>query len=77
MRQFEFIQARWCNDGDAFGLARDKDFLLSPGDPEGKMTINGHPPRFLHPQPALVTTARRRLLLRAGPHGLALLCGIA
>ena len=30
-RQFEVVQRLWCNDGNAFGLGNDKDYLL--GDP--------------------------------------------
>ena len=55
-RQFETIQALWIDDGDPFGLGRDKDFLVGePHGTEGKMTIPGHPPFFLKPQPRFVT----------------------
>jgi len=27
-RQFETVQRQWCNDGNAFGLGNDKDYLL-------------------------------------------------
>lgn len=55
-RQFETIQALWIDDGDPFGLGRDKDFLVGePYGTEGKMTIQGHPPHFLKPQPRFVT----------------------
>ncbi|MDA0180478.1 Dyp-type peroxidase [Solirubrobacter phytolaccae] len=55
-RQFETIQALWIDDGDPFGLGRDKDFLVGePHGTEGKMTIQGHPPHFLKPQPRFVT----------------------
>jgi Dyp-type peroxidase family len=55
-RQFETIQALWVDDGDPFGLGRDKDFLIGePHGTEGKMTIQGHPPFFLKPQPRFVT----------------------
>ena len=55
-RQFETIQALWVDDGDPFGLGRDKDFLVGePHGTEGKMTIQGHPPFFLKPQPRFVT----------------------
>ncbi|MEA2274746.1 MAG: hypothetical protein QOI98_3454, partial [Solirubrobacteraceae bacterium] len=40
-RQFEVIQARWLNDGDAFGLGDDRDFVVGTGSPDGKMTIAG------------------------------------
>jgi Dyp-type peroxidase family len=55
-RQFEVIQSRWVNDGDAFGLRGDRDFLIGTGSPEGKMTIPGDPPTLLAPQPDFVTT---------------------
>jgi Dyp-type peroxidase family len=55
-RQFETIQALWIDDGDPFGLGRDKDFLVGePFGTAGKMTIQGHPPFFLKPQPRFVT----------------------
>ncbi|MBE2318975.1 Dyp-type peroxidase [Solirubrobacter sp. CPCC 204708] len=55
-RQFETVQALWIDDGDPFGLGRDKDFLVGePHGTEGKMTIQGHPPHFLKPQPRFVT----------------------
>lgn len=55
-RQFETVQALWIDDGDPFGLGRDKDFLVGePHGTRGKMTIQGHPPHFLSPQPRFVT----------------------
>jgi Dyp-type peroxidase family len=55
-RQFETIQGLWVDDGDPFGLGRDKDFLIGePFGTEGKMTIPGQPPYFLKPQPRFVT----------------------
>lgn len=55
-RQFEVVQGSWINDGDAFGLGAEKDFLLAEDDPEGKMTIQGAPPTWLTPRPSFVTT---------------------
>jgi Dyp-type peroxidase family len=52
-RQFEFVQAQWCNDGNAFGLGSDPDFIVGPD--AGKMTIQGNPPRFV-PMRRYVTT---------------------
>jgi Dyp-type peroxidase family len=55
-RQFETIQALWIDDGDPLGVGADKDFLIGePHGTEGKMTIPGHPPFFLKPQPRFVT----------------------
>jgi Dyp-type peroxidase family len=54
-RQFEVIQAHWLNDGDAFGLGGEKDFLLSDEDPRGIMSLPGCTPRFLKPRPSFVT----------------------
>jgi Dyp-type peroxidase family len=46
-RQFEFVQGQWCNDGNAFGLGAEADFLLGTGDGATRMTIQGAPPVFL------------------------------
>ena len=54
-RQFEFVQAQWFNDGNAFRLGDDKDVLLGDHDGTGKALIPGHPPSFVHPLPRLVT----------------------
>ncbi len=55
-RQFEGIQTQWINDGNAFGLGHDKDFLLGDSNTTDKMTVQGNPPFFLSPQPSFVTT---------------------
>jgi Dyp-type peroxidase family len=52
-RQFEFVQAQWMGDGNAFGLGSDPDFIAGPA--AGKMTIQGTPPRFV-PMRSFVTT---------------------
>ncbi len=48
VRQFEVIQGQWLNGGNAFWLGADKD-LLTAGAPgsNGKMTIQGDPPRYI------------------------------
>ncbi|HLM50795.1 MAG TPA: Dyp-type peroxidase [Solirubrobacteraceae bacterium] len=57
-RQFEVVQRGWVDDGDAFGLGDDRDFLIGRGSPDGKMTIprRGGAPVVLTPQPDFVTT---------------------
>ena len=68
LRQFEVIQGKWLNDGDAFWLGGETD-LLTAGrhplsqDPEaepafgtGRMTIQGKPPRYITAGLPFVTT---------------------
>jgi Dyp-type peroxidase family len=69
-RQFETIQALWCNDGNIFRLGDDKDFLLGDGEGSGKMTIQGDPPRFLTHQPSFVVTKGTEYLFQPGITGL-------
>ncbi len=54
-RQFEFVQAQWFNDGNAFRLGDDKDVLLGDHDGTGKAVVPGRPPLLIHPLPRLVT----------------------
>jgi Dyp-type peroxidase family len=55
-RQFEGIQTQWINDGNAFHLGHDKDYLLGDSGTTDKMTVQGSPPFMLAPQPAFVNT---------------------
>jgi Dyp-type peroxidase family len=75
-RQFETVQALWIDDGDPFGLGPDKDFLVGePHGTAGKMTIQGHPPFFIKPQPRFVTMRGGEYLFRPSMTGLRFLAG--
>jgi deferrochelatase/peroxidase EfeB len=65
-RQFEVIQAQWCNDGNAFQLGGDKDYFLGDGRGTGKFTIQGSPPHFARAQPLVVLTRGCEYLLMPG-----------
>ncbi|MFZ0089738.1 MAG: hypothetical protein WAL63_09550 [Solirubrobacteraceae bacterium] len=64
-RQFETVQAQWCNDGNAFGLGDDRDFLFADRD-DGKVTIEGAPPFFGSSRAGLVRTRGCEYLLTPG-----------
>jgi len=74
-RQFETVQAQWCNDGDAFGLGDDRDYLLGDTGGTGKMTIpvRGSSPRFIAAQPDIVLTRGSEYLFTPGIRALRLL----
>jgi Dyp-type peroxidase family len=65
-RQFEVIQSQWCNDGNAFRLGNDKDYLLGDNKGTGKVTIQGRPPHFAQAQPLVVLTRGCEYLLMPG-----------
>jgi Dyp-type peroxidase family len=46
-RQFEIVQQRWCNDGNAFGLGAEADPIAGPADRPVRHMIEGTPPRFV------------------------------
>jgi hypothetical protein len=71
-RQFESVQRQWLNDGNAFQLGRDTDFLLgASADANGKMTVQGDPPFFFAPQAPFVITRGGEYLFVPGITGLA------
>jgi Dyp-type peroxidase family len=43
-RQFELIQGKWLNDGDAFWLGAEKDFLTIPAPAAEQTLADGGPP---------------------------------
>jgi len=45
-RQFEIVQERWCNDGNAFGLGAEPDPIAGPPGRPVRHVIEGDPPRF-------------------------------
>jgi Dyp-type peroxidase family len=55
-RQFEIVQERWLNDGDAFGLGRTPDPLAGAVAAGGaRLEFGGRPPRFATAMHAFVT----------------------
>lgn len=77
-RQFEFVQAQWLNDGNAFRLGDDQDLLLGPQDQDGvrKMTVPGSPPFFLGPLSRLVTVRGGEYFFCPGLNGLRFLAAL-
>lgn len=59
---FEFIQKHWINDGHAFGLGPDPDFLLQQREGDeplaGKIVIQGSTPSVLQPPDDPFVTVR-------------------
>ncbi|WP_369255269.1 Dyp-type peroxidase [Geodermatophilus amargosae] len=71
-RQFETVQAHWCNDGDTFGLGDDRDWFIGGAGGSGKMTIptrDGRP-RFVAVHPDLVVTRGTEYLFAPGMRAL-------
>ncbi len=64
-RQFEVVQGQWSDDGNAFGLGAEQDFLLGSRK-TGKMTIEGDPPFFVGRDARLVITRGCEYLLMPG-----------
>jgi Dyp-type peroxidase family len=74
-RQFEGIQTQWVNDGNAFRLGHDKDYLVGDSGTTNKMTVQGDPPFMLAPQPSFVTTRGGEYLFVPGLAALRFLAG--
>jgi Dyp-type peroxidase family len=54
-RQFEFVQAHWMSDGNAFRLGTDRDVLSGATEAGNKFVVQGAPPVFAKPTTPLVT----------------------
>jgi Dyp-type peroxidase family len=54
-RQFEFVQAHWMSDGNAFRLGSDRDVLSGAAEAGNKFVVQGKPPTFVQPTQPLVT----------------------
>lgn len=54
-RQFEFVQAHWMSDGNAFRLGTDRDLLSGATEEGNKFVIQGTPPTFVKQTKPLVT----------------------
>ncbi len=77
LRQFEIVQQRWCNDGNAFGLGHEPDPLAGAGgaqSPPARAIVAARPPAIAGPFHGLVTcrggeylVAPSRRALRALP----------
>jgi hypothetical protein len=62
-RQFEFIQKRWVNDGNAFTLGDDRDLFAGTDQPLPKMVIQGARPYLLERRPIVFTRGCQYLLM--------------
>jgi len=75
-RQFEIVQARWLNDGDAFGLGRAPDPVAGAVPDHGaRVTFGGRPPRYATAFRAFVTPRGGEYLFVPGIAGLRALAG--
>ena len=54
-RQFEFVQAHWMADGNAFRLGTDRDVLAGASEEGNKFVAQGNPPTFVQPTTPVVT----------------------
>jgi Dyp-type peroxidase family len=54
-RQFEFVQAHWMSDGNAFRLGTDRDPVSGAAEDGNKFVVQGEPPVFVKPERPLVT----------------------
>jgi Dyp-type peroxidase family len=62
-RQFEFIQRRWMNDGNAFGLGDDRDVCAGIERTPSKAVIPGHRPYLLDRRQVVFTRGCQYFLM--------------
>jgi hypothetical protein len=76
-RQFEFVQANWMQDGNHFGLGRERDPLVGhrPGDDPDECEVSiGHDGRRVRRRlPSFVTTRGGEYFLLPAPSALQVL----
>lgn len=72
-RQYEFIQAHWCNDGDGVNVGHDPDPFVGSALEGRKFTIPGSPPKFASPLIQAVVTKGGEYLWVPSMQSLALL----
>jgi len=76
-RQFEIVQARWLNDGDAFGLARTPDPVAGAvGDGGARVQFGGRPPHYATAMRAFVTPRGGEYLFVPGISALRAFAGL-
>ena len=69
-RQFEFVQAHWMADGNAFRLGADRDPFAGASEEGGKFVVQGDPPVFVRPSTPLVTCRGGEYFFLPGIRGL-------
>jgi Dyp-type peroxidase family len=70
-RQFEIVQERWLNDGDAFGLGRTADPVAGAVPEDGaRVAFGGRPPHYATAMRAFVTPRGGEYLFVPGVAGL-------
>jgi Dyp-type peroxidase family len=75
-RQFEIVQARWLNDGDAFGLGRTADPVAGAVGCPARQAFGGRPPRYATALRSFVTPRGGEYLFVPGISGLRALAGL-
>jgi Dyp-type peroxidase family len=69
-RQFEIVQARWLNDGDAFGLGRTADPVAGAVACPARQAFGDRPPRYATALRSFVTPRGGEYLFVPGITGL-------